>query len=257
MNRKFLVIVNTLTLVAVIIINAMAGSGNIKDTTVGEVSDKYNSLFAPAGYAFSIWGLIYLGLILFEIFQWYTLFKKQNLEYIDKISGFFILSNVANFMWIILWLNEFIGLSVIMMCVLLLSLIAIVMRGDMELKKVSFPVLAFVYWPFTIYLGWIIVATVANVAAYLNISWNGEPLTPELWTIIMIVVAAIIYLLLIYKRNMREAAGVGIWALIAIAVRHWNEITVISYSALILALIILSAIILHAYKNRKHLPLVN
>lgn len=254
MTRTLFVVLNTITFAAVILANVIAGYSDMYGNTVGEISRKYNSLFAPAGYAFSIWGLIYLMLAGFVGFQWYALFSKKYSEVIDSTSWYFILTNLANVLWLVCWLNELIGLSVLFMLILLFSLIMLVLKHNMELKPVALPVLAFTWWPVSVYTGWIIAATVANIAAYLNIYWNGYPLTPQWWTIIMMIVAAIIYTILIIKRNMREAAIVGVWALTAIAVRHWNEITVISYSAIILALIILSITILHAYKNRKHLP---
>ncbi len=256
MTRTILVVLNTVTFAAVILVNIITAYGDLHGNTVGEVSRKFNSLFAPAGYAFSIWGLIYLMLAGFVAFQWYALISRKYSELIDNTSWYFILSNIANVLWLVCWLNELIGLSVIIMLILLWSLIMLVLKHDMELKDAAFPVLVFTWWPISVYTGWIVTATVANIAAYLNIYWNGYPLTPQLWTIIMIIIAFVIYILLILKRNMREAAFVGIWALSAIAVRHWEQENEIAYTALTAAIILFIYSVYEAYKNRKTLPFV-
>lgn len=256
MTRTFLVVLNTITFAAVILVNIISGYGDLSDNTVGEVSRKYNSLFAPAGYAFSIWGLIYLMLAGFIGFQWYALFSRKYSEIIDKTSWYFIMSNLANVLWLVCWLNELIGLSVILMFILLWSLIMLVLKHDMEIKDAALPVLVFTWWPISLYTGWIVTATVANIAAYLNIYWDGYPLSPQLWTIIMIIIAAIIYILLILKRNMREAAFAGIWALSAIAVRNWENENEIAYTALAAAIILFIYCAYEAYKNRHTLPYV-
>jgi hypothetical protein len=187
-------------------------------------------------------------------FQWYALFSRKYSAVIDNTSWYFILTNLANVLWLVCWLNELIGLSVLFMLILLLSLIMLVLRHNMELKQVALPVLVFTWWPISVYTGWIVTATVANIAAYLNIYWDGYPFTPQFWTIIMIIIAAIIYFLLIYKRNMREAAIVGVWAFIALAVRHGNELPSITYTASAVSVILLAAVLYHTYKNRKYLP---
>jgi cell division protein FtsW (lipid II flippase) len=127
---------------------------------------------------------------------------------------------------------------------------------DLPLKKI-----AFVWWPFCIYSGWISVALIANVAAWLTkIKWDGFGISEIVWTLIMIIVAGIVNLLVIWKRNMREFALAGVWALIAIAVANWNGVTFIVYVSVIVAAVLFINISIHGYKNRrtnpwkKHLP---
>lgn len=254
MRKFFKVLFNTISLAAVIILNGLAATSSISDATVGSVSAKYDTLFAPAGYAFSIWGFIYLMLILFVGFQWYALFSKKFTEVIDRTAGFFILANIANASWLFLWLEEWIGASVIVMGILLLSLIILFLRHKMELTDPPVRVLAFVWWPIAIYLGWIITATVANVAAYLTIFWDGDPLSPQLWTIIMIIVATGIYAFLVFKRNSREAAAVGVWAFVAIAVRQWNLNSEIAITSVATAIILSAIILYHASQNIETYP---
>lgn len=255
MSRLSLLITNTVTLVAVIIVNALAGAGSIGEESVGDISQKYDTLITPAGYAFSIWGLIYLLLVAFVGFQWWAYFKKSNLDSIDKTGSYFFISNLANVGWLFLWLNEYIGLSVIVMIILLITLVALSIRLKLEVWDAPVRTIAFVWWPIAIYLGWIIVATVTNVAVFLvSVGWEGFPLTPEMWTIILIFVAMGIYLFLVFTRNLRESAMVGIWAFIAIAVKQWSLNTGIASTAIVASVILLIAAMYHGYKNRSTAP---
>ena len=248
-------ILNTLTFLGALWINYYAASGHLTGRTVGDISEKYETLFAPAAYAFSIWGFIYILLILFLAYQWYSYIKEKNKQLINRISVWFVFSNVANGVWIIFWLHEDIGLSVIMMLLLLISLIKIVQRLDLELWDAPLKIIFFVWWPITVYLGWVIIAMVANIATYfVVIGWGGDPFSEELWTIIMIAAATVIYVLLTQKRNMREASLVGIWAFIAIAVRHWETYEAIAYTSLLGTLVLLGTAGYHAYKNRSTSP---
>src|SRR6056297_2670655 len=96
MKRILLVALNSTSLIAVLVLNAMAGSGQLTGKTIGEISAKYDTLFTPAGYAFSIWGLIYLRLIAFTVFQWVAVFKKSYTDVIDKTGIWFMVTNLAN-----------------------------------------------------------------------------------------------------------------------------------------------------------------
>ena len=122
----------------------------------------------------------------------------------------------------------------------------------MEKETVSRPTFIFAWLPIGIYSGWIAVATIANISAYLaKLNWDGGFLSEASWTITMIVIATVVYLLMIYKRTMYEFAAVGIWALFAIYIRHQNEYSTIAFTALAGCAIILVAILWSAYKRRK------
>jgi hypothetical protein len=249
------IILNTLSLLFALIMNALSGSAVFNGKTVGAVSNQYNTLIAPAGYAFAIWGLIYLFLIMFVCYQWYIFFwLKQDTEI--KQTGFWLtLANVANGLWIIAWLNEAIGLSMLLIFILLFSLIVLTVRHRLEIWDAPKRTIIFIWWPIAIYLGWIIVASVSNVAAYfVSVNWHGGFMSDRMWTIIMIGIASIIYLWLVFSRYLRESAMVGIWAFIAIAVRHWNVYSGIAIAALIGAGILLVVVAWQGYKNRKHSP---
>ncbi|MEO7833961.1 MAG: hypothetical protein ABIR50_01480, partial [Ginsengibacter sp.] len=206
-----------------------------------------------------IWGLIYIGLLAFVIYSGKGLFKKSENEWpVLEIGWWFVISCVANSFWVIAWLYDFIGLSVVLMIVLLFSLIKIILNTRMELDKLPLKKIAFVWWPFCLYSGWISVALIADVAAYLTkIKWNGSYISEIGWTLIMIFVAGILNIFMTWNRNMREFALVGVWALVAIAVSNWDGEKSIVYSSLIVALIIFISLCVHGYKNRESNPLKN
>lgn len=256
MKQTLLIVINSISLVAVIVFNGLAGSGSLTGRTIGEISAKYDTLFTPAGYAFSIWGLIYIGLIAFAIFQWVALLRKSDTDVIDQTGGWFLVANLANISWLFLWLNEALGWSLVAMLLLLVSLLALTFRLKLETWDAPLPIIAFVWWPWAIYLGWIVVATSANVAALLTyLGWGGSPLSPQVWTMIVIGVAVIIYLLLIQTRNLRESAMVGIWALIAIALRQGSTNLEITVTASAGAAVLLIAVMVHGARNFQTNPL--
>jgi hypothetical protein len=256
MKQITLLILNTLSLLYALIMNGLAGSTVFNGKTVGSVSVQYETLFAPAGYAFAIWGFIYLLLIAFVVYQWISWFKHREERELKQTGIWFVVANIANGSWIIAWLNESLGISVLLIFLLLFSLVMLTKKLRLEIWDAPVRIIAFVWWPVVFYLGWIVVASVANVAVYLvSLNWSGGFLSEAGWTMVMIAVATIIYLLLIRYRNMREAALVGVWALIAIAVRQWQQNPGIVTVAVIAAVILFAAISWHGYKNRATAPI--
>ncbi|MDY7393759.1 tryptophan-rich sensory protein [Aureibaculum sp. 2210JD6-5] len=249
-------IINSLSVLIAIGVNYYSQVYKINGNTVGRLSDEYANLFTPAGYAFSIWGLIYLGLIVFSTFQIYQTFKlKKKVDFIVQTNYWFALTNLANAAWIIAWLNEYTLLSVLIMFVMLFSLVKIILNTNMERWDAPKKIIAFYWWPICLYSGWIAVATIANVSAYLaKIEWTRLGLSEIQWTIIMILIATFLNIIMIYKRNMREFAAIGVWALLAIFVRHQSEYQNIAYTALSGAIILLVFIMYHGFKNRKMNP---
>jgi hypothetical protein len=256
MSRTALVILNSLTLIMVISGNTLVGSGKLSEKTVGEISRKYDTLITPAGYAFSIWAIIYLLLTGFIIYQWVALMTNKNRNIIDRTGIFLIISNFANIGWLFLWLNEYIGYSVLAMLILLLSLIVLVIRLRLEIWDAPVRIILFVWWPVVIYLGWIIIAMVANVAAFLtSLTWDGSPLSSGIWTIVLILIATGIYTFLLFTRNLRESALVGVWAFVAIAVKQGTTHLGTTVTACAAAILLLAETAYHGYRNRKTSPL--
>ncbi|MEO6290102.1 MAG: hypothetical protein ABIO76_09290 [Ginsengibacter sp.] len=253
-NRpRLLVILNTITLLMMLFANYASNTGFFSNENVGDISHKYDTLFAPAGYAFTIWGVIFLLAIGFVIYQW-VLFKDNDKDkYIQRTGIWFSVGNLANAAWLYCWLNEQIGLSVICILVLLLSLIILTVNLRLELDDVPVRNIFFVWWPVTFYLGWVMVATIACIASWLtSIGWDGFGVSEDVWTIVLLSVACLIYLLLIQRRNMREAAIVGAWAFIAIAVRQWDVHEGIVITAICATLILITASSIHVFKNRQY-----
>ena len=257
--KKALQVGNGVALVSTIFINYLSNTGLLNNTTIGNVSDEYKSLFTPAGYTFAIWGIIYLLLLFFAIYQGRSLFVKTNdNSFVLKIGWWFILSCVFNSLWVFAWIYEFTGLSCVFIFLLLFSLLKIVWNNRMELDDERFSIIAFVWWPFVIYSGWVTVASIANVSTYLiKIDWNGFGISDITWTIVMIVIAVIINLVATWKRNMREFALVGTWALIGIANANTDINTTISSIAYVSAAILLLNSASHAFINRKNNPFLN
>lgn len=255
MKEFILLISNTLTLAAALFINYLAGSGSLNGKTIGEVSARYPTLITPADYAFSIWGFIYLLLIAFVAYQWVGWFRKRNEESLSRAGIWFSLANVANGLWVIAFVNEALGLSVLLIFLLLFALISLVIKLRLETWDAPLRIIAFVWWPICFYIGWIVLATVSNVAVYLkSAGWQGGVLAPEAWAIIMILIATLIYLFLTFTRNMREAALVGVWGLVAIASKQWGTHEGIVISALIAAGILFAAAAYHGQRNRDTSP---
>ncbi len=253
--KKTYAIVNFIIILLVIFWNYWANSATINGNTVGELSRQYNSLFTPAGYAFSIWGLIFLGLIVHGIYQLYCAFTTyQSDDFIVEIGPWLSIANLANGAWIWFWLHEQTGISVLVMSILMISLIIIIHQLKMEYWDAPKAIIAFIWWPISLYSGWIAVATIANISAHLaRLEWSPV-FSPTMWTIIMVIVATVINIILVQSRNMREFASVAVWALIAIAVRHWGNIPTIQWTAASCACILFVVISIHGYQHRGSNP---
>lgn len=252
-----LTILNFLSVVLLIIVNYFSQVLRLNNNTIGSLSAEYRNLFTPEGYAFSIWGLIFLALLAYCGFQIYrSFFSDEDSDFIGRTGPWFAIANFANAGWVVVWLYEYTGLSVILMFVILFSLLMVIKRTNMERWDAPFSIIALVWWPVCLYAGWITVAAIANVSAYLaKIGWDGWIFSERQWTIIMLLVAVIINFLMVYRRNMREFAIVGIWALFAIYVRHSENYSGIAYVALGGAVILLGYTAYHGYVNRKANPM--
>jgi hypothetical protein len=214
---KFLVLASFILMVAV---NGLANALPINGITTGELSDAYPNLFTPVGLTFSIWGLIYLLLGVYAVYQFIRSEKsKEKNEFFGEINKYFILSSVLNASWIIAWHYQVIWLSLLIMIGLLISLIKIagIINKAKLIKNEKFITKA----PFGIYFGWITIATIANVTVFLlDIGWNGFGLTDSIWMILILFTGvAIASLRAIYDRNIFYAL-VPVWAYIGIFIKH-------------------------------------
>ena len=244
--RQVLVIIAAF---ATIIFNIAANALPLNGLNTGELSDRFQIFFVPAGYVFSIWGLIYLGLIAYAIYQ--LLPAQRENPRLRSIGYLFILSCLANIAWLFLWHYEVFEFTLIAMGVLLLSLIAIYLRLDIGRGKVSNAEKWAVHIPFSIYLGWITVATIANTTQLLYyLGWNGWGISAEIWAVIMLAAGVVISAIMSYTRVDIAYSLVLVWAYIGIARKH-ADTPLVANSALVAAgliLVILIIVLIRKYR---------
>lgn len=205
-------IANILGFTVMVAVNSLANALPLGGKTTGELSDAYPNLFVPAGYVFSIWGVIYLLLLAFTIYQASP--SRRNVEFLEKIGYLFALSSVFNVVWIFLWHYEYVILSLFAMIALLISLIQIYLRLDIGHSSPVREERLWVHLPFSVYLGWITVALIANVVAVLvSVGWKGFGISEPVWTMIIIAVAVVLTVINTLTRGDLAYALVIIWAL--------------------------------------------
>lgn len=223
MSFIFTKIFVALTYVVMIVVNYLANALPINNIDTGAVSDLYPNLFAPAGITFSIWGLIYLLLGLYVLYQ-FGVFSKINLKnknLLNKIGIYFIISSIANALWIFSWHYGLLYLSVLLMATILLCLIKI----NLLLRKNKSKEFLFLNLPFSIYFGWITVATIANITILLvNLGWNGFGISDSIWTIVILLVGSVIGILTSLKNKDVAYISVFIWAYIGIIIKHTSSV---------------------------------
>jgi hypothetical protein len=210
-----------LTILATIVVNALANALPINGLNTAQISDRFKVYFVPAGYVFSIWGLIYLGLIAFAIFQ--ALPSQRENPHLRATGWWVSLGGLANIAWIFLWHNELFPLTVITMLVLLGSLIITYLRLEIGRGVVSTTEKWAARLTFSIYLGWITVATIANITDLLDyLKWDRFGIAPEIW--MGIVLAAVLVIAVLMNITRRDVAYglVILWALAGISVKHAN-----------------------------------
>ena len=231
---KLRTILNLLTLVLTLVVNSLANILPLNGMNTGQISDSLPSLFTPAGYVFSIWSIIYIGLIAFGIYQ--ALPSQRNNPRIERMGWWFVIANLFNSAWIFAWHYLQFGLSVVLMLGLLVSLLVIYERiGRRAASRVE-------TWtvnvPFSIYLGWITVATVANIASLLiSLGWNGFGI-PAVLTVVMIGVATLLGVLMILLKREIAYPLVLIWAFAGIAAVR-ADVPVVEIGAIVAAALLL------------------
>lgn len=236
---------NILAFILVLTVNSLANIIPIGGQTTGEISDKYPTLFTPAGFTFSIWSLIYLSLFLFVIFQ--ALPSQRQNKDIAQIQKMFLINCLANAAWIFTWHFEFIFLSFIVMIVILVTLISIYRSINFtnNNRKTTFTRFIFVQLPFSLYTGWITVAFIANLSiVQAGLGWNSFILSATNWTLIKLAFTGVIGSFVVLIRKDFIFALVIAWAAFGISVKQIS-IAQISGSAFSISIMM---IILTAYE---------
>lgn len=213
---------NLFSVILALTVNMLASTLPLNGQNTGEISDSFPVYFVPAGYVFAIWGVIYIGWIAFTIFQLQTTQKES--PRLRQLGYLFATSNLANAAWLFCWHYNQFGLSVLVMLVLLALLIASYLQLNVNRTSVT----RVEYWSvdilFSIYLGWITVATVANIADWLYfVEWNGFGISAQTWAVIMLSVASLLGLAMALKRRDAAYLVVLVWAFIGIAVKQVTE----------------------------------
>jgi hypothetical protein len=223
--------------VVMITINVLANALPINGQNTGEISDRFQVFFVPAGYVFAIWGLIYVGLLAFAVYQ--ALPSQRENPRLRKIGYWFLLSCVANSVWIFMWHYNLFPLSLLVMLILLASLLVIYLRLDVGRTMVSTAERWCVNNVFSVYLGWITVATVANVTDVLyDLGWNAFGIAPETWAVIMLIIAAGLGVAMAVTRRDVAYLLVLVWSFAGIGVKQANTPLVATTAWIVTALMI-------------------
>lgn len=218
----FIKVLTTGSFLVMIIVNALADVLPINGVGTGQVSDSYKNLFAPAGLTFAIWGLIYLLLAGYTLYQ-LGFFQIKGVPYktdlLEKVGLYFSISSIANAIWIFAWHYHLIAVSMLLMIIILVCLILITKEiNDTEL---SLRDKIFIRLPFSVYFGWITVATIANATTLLvSLCWNGFGISEIAWTVVIISVGLVIGIATIIRYKDIAYGLVIIWAYAGILIKH-------------------------------------
>ncbi|MCW3465574.1 hypothetical protein [Chitinophaga nivalis] len=233
---------HTIGFIITVVTNALAVFIPINGKTTGQIAAEYPSLFTPADITFSIWGIIYLLLLAFIIYQlWLAFSLKQPavLSYLmNNIKDWFMVTSIANAGWLFAWHYNLIPLSMGIMLILLFALFRIHLNFGIALRPATLPEKIFIYLPFSIYLGWISIATLANLAALLSYAgWTGDVPSQISHTIVMIGAGTLLSISMILLRNNIVYALVSVWAFYGILLKR-SAANVIAENAIVHACII-------------------
>ena len=241
--RQFFVIFTT---IFALIMNGAANAIPLNGRNTGEISDSFKVIFVPAGYVFAIWGLIYLGLIAYTVYH--SLPGQRTNPLLIKTGWFVSLSSIANGAWIYFWHYGYYAITLLVMLILLGCLLTIYLRLNIGRTKFSLADKWLISIPFSTYLGWITVATIANATALLSyIGWDGWGISDIGWTLIMLGAAVLIAGLMSFTRSDIAFSLVLIWAFVGISVRWLSlppvNIAGFAAAAIVLLLLVLSRIL--------------
>ena len=255
MRPKLNALLNLLGLILVIVVNALANILPINGLNTGQISGFYPNYFVPAGFTFGIWGIIYILLIGFVITSFAVAFGKPQdslISLLQKISLPFQITCLLNAGWILAWHYLQLGLSLIIMIALLVFLAQIFLRIQTHIQPAS---KSFAFWmqqPFFVYLGWISVATIANITAlFVGIGWQGGAIGPVMWSIIMIAIAFMLGCFFIIRYKTYAYAFVLSWAFFGIYSKQINDSKSVGYVALFASSALLALVISNAIKLRQ------
>jgi benzodiazapine receptor len=235
--RQVLVVLSVLATLAV---NFLSEALPLNGLSTAQISDKFHVFFVPAGYVFSIWGLIYIGLIAYAVFQ--ALPSQRENPRLRRTGYPVVASGLANMTWLFLWHYEQFPLTLVAMAGLLAMLIVVYLNLGIDREKVAAAETWAVRVPFSIYLGWITVATIANVTDVLYYwNWDGFGISARNWTLVLFAAAIVIAGLMSLTRRDIAYNLVIVWALVGIAVKQAaaKSIVISSLAAVVVVIAVL------------------
>jgi hypothetical protein len=235
----FMPFINIVAFVATLVINYLSQTPLLNGVTTAEIANRFpDSLYFPANQAFSIWGLIYSFLLAYLINQ--AIPSQRNNPLLKRIGWLFVVTNVFNAAWVLAFQFSFFPLSVVFMLALLGTLLTIYVRLDIGGAPVSLRDKWLVHIPFSIYLGWITAATIANITYVLtDLGWDGFGLGNETWAVIMLVVTGLVGAFVVWTRRDIAYGLVIVWAVGWIAGRYnGTEFQLTTTTALVVAAVI-------------------
>jgi hypothetical protein len=245
---------NVVAFVLTVIINSIAGSTTILGgVNTADISNAHLTLITPAGYTFAIWGVIYFLLGVFVVYQ--ALPSQKGKDFQQKIGWLFVISSILNIAWIFCWQYKQLAISVVLIFLLLISLIAIYLRLNIGRSAVQIRERLAVHLPFSVYLGWITIATIADVAVTLvSAQWNGFGIAAETWALLIIVIALLITLVVIATRKDIGYSLVIIWALVGIAEKQTAHPTIVMTLEASIAIIAIALVVMILFSRLWHRP---
>ena len=240
---------NALSVVIALAINILASTLPLNGQNTGEISDRFLVYFVPAGYVFAIWGIIYIGWIAFAAYQFQPAQKES--PRLRGLGYLFALSGIFNAAWLFCWHYNVFGLSVFVMLTLLGLLIASYLKLNVGRASVGSLEKWSVDVPFSVYLGWITVATVANVTDYFYfIHWTGFGIAPQVWAVIMLAIACLLGFLMALSRRDSGYAFVLVWSFAGIAQKQSNT-PLVTNSAWVATVFVLGLAIYSLIQRRR------
>jgi len=252
-QKKLLSLLNLVLYITMITVNALANILPINNKTTGEVSGNYPNLFAPAGVTFSIWGVIYILLLFFVVYDLYVAFGKRKIK-TTNVAGSLVfgVTCLLNSFWIFAWHYELLLLSVIIMLALLSSLIYLYFLVNKQ-NITGIAVKIALKIPVSVYLGWISVATIANITVLLvSINRDGFGISENIWSIIMISVGTLLAVIMLIKNKDIAYSLVVIWAYCGIIIKRSSADVIhndIIYTCYIAIIVIVALIMYRVFKS--------
>ncbi len=244
-----------LSLIFTLAVNALASTGIMNGVTTGEVSDQFDVFLIPAGYVFSIWGIIYLGLIAFTVFQARTVHRNDT--ELDRVGSWFIAGNLLNAVWIVLFHYGFFLLTLPVIALLLYTLVRIILILEPGTTLGPTPRLWLTHLPFGVYLGWVTVATVANaVQTFDAAGYTGAPFSAETWALILYGAIVLISWFFSFRTANLPHALVVVWALIGIAVADSGNSLIDGAAWVAAGLVVIGYVLAYALRSRHAGPVI-